>query len=401
MNYISTNWLDLSVNSNILKQTYIDGFLDISNNIVGRENLWLRNGSNTMFGLGTNDPSNNLHILTNSPDIHFKRDNQNALIGKLNFVSPIRNNVASASIRCETNQTSGSLIFATGGDSNNPVDSVIVHSNGNVGIGTNNPYQKLHVNGNIYLGSSNSNEYIYSNQKLAFTSNDVINLVADLNDTSGYASTDIICQINNSTILTVDNSSKRVGINTSSPGTKLEVNGTLRTNSQASVSRAGTNHGTTAVGYQKLVTVKNSGWTCHAVTGENGQHQGGYSTKDWVKHSTLRVDLDPGIWVLEANVNLRSNTGAHYRMYSFGVSMGTDATASNIIKEQVCNYNGDNMLDTTLGWESGIQRTHATCTRVVTANETIYAGHYILGNNSTNLRLAGFIRATKVLDLYT
>lgn len=43
MTDISRNWYDLSVNSNILKQTYINGFIDVSNNIVGRENICIKN----------------------------------------------------------------------------------------------------------------------------------------------------------------------------------------------------------------------------------------------------------------------------------------------------------------------------------------------------------------------
>ncbi len=395
MNYISTNWLDLSAGSNILTRTYINGFLDISNNIVGRENLWLRNGSNTMFGLGTTDPSNNLHILTNSPDIHFKRENQNALIGKLNFVSPIRNNVASASIRCETDQTSGSLIFATGGDSDNPVDSVIVHSNGNVGIGTNNPYQKLHVNGNIYLGSSDSIETIYSNQKLAFTSNGSINVVADLNDTSGYAGASVHCQINNSTKLMIYNSTKRVAINSSSsPGVKLEVNGSLRTSYQVRLNSAG-------AGYQTSRSTSNSGWTIYTPEGNNTSHAGGYNSGNWKKNSNLYVSIGTGLWILEAGITCQSNTAVYHNVYTFGISMGTNSEANDLITQQVHDHNNSLMLNTSFGWESAVQRNHITTIyRNTVSNVTIYAGHYILASNS-NLRPAGFIRATKVMDLYT
>lgn len=387
MNYISTNWLDLSASSNVLTRTYINGFLDISNNIVGRENLWLQDGSNTMFGLGTTDPSNSLHILTNNPIIYFKRYNQDALIGKLNFVSPIRNNVASASLRCETNQTSGSFIFATGGDSNNPVDSVIVHSNGNVGIGTNNPYQKLHVNGNIYLGSSDTNETIYSNQKLAFTSNQSIHLAADLNDTSGAVGADIVCDIDGSTKLKVDNSVARVGINTTGPTHTLHVNGSLRTNYQVLVNRTGT-----GAGYQTSRSVSNSGWTVI-----NAQR----TSSGWKKHSSLYVTIDKGLWVLEAQIRAQSNKAVGYYVYTFGISMGTNSTADNIVKQQYHDDNGSHILLTSLGWESAVQRDHLTYVYPNTGNDvTIYMGHYITANTSDQIRLEGWIRATKVMDLY-
>ena len=80
MTDISKNWYDLSVNSNILKQSYIDGFIDVSNNIVGRENLWVENEKNvgdTRFGLGTLDPSISIDAMNNNPIIRITNTSLN------------------------------------------------------------------------------------------------------------------------------------------------------------------------------------------------------------------------------------------------------------------------------------------------------------------------------------
>jgi len=60
-------------------------------------------------------------------------------------------------------------------------------SNGNVGIGTTNPNQKLEVHGNILLGNNDVNSFIHGGASAAMSADTNILIVADSNDTSGAA----------------------------------------------------------------------------------------------------------------------------------------------------------------------------------------------------------------------
>ena len=168
MTDISRNWYDLSVNSNILKQTYINGFIDVSNNIVGRENMWIKNEKDegdTRFGLGTLDPSATLHIVSDNATLQITNSSvtsatqNNTNLGKIEFATPTFNGSTItgyqtvSSIRSENLENEydydGSLIFSTNNASGNLTDRMTIRSNGNIGVGTSNPTSKLHVNGDI------------------------------------------------------------------------------------------------------------------------------------------------------------------------------------------------------------------------------------------------------------
>ena len=177
MTDISNNWLDLSYQSNILKPTYFNGFIDVSNNIVGREKLWIENQKNignTRFGLGTLEPSSIIDANNNDPTIRITNTSvtsvtqNNTNLGTIDFVSPIYRNASgtngyqtSGSIRCENlyqeYNYNGSLIFSTGGDGYNATDKMVIRSdNGNIGIGTDNPNSSLNLEGDM-ISIPNSN----------------------------------------------------------------------------------------------------------------------------------------------------------------------------------------------------------------------------------------------------
>ena len=170
MTDISRNWYDLSFQSNILTNTYIKGFIDVSNNIVGRENVWIKNEKdvgNTRFGIGTLDPSATIHIMSDDATLQITNSSvnsptqNNTNLGKIEFTTPTFNGSTVtgyqtvATIRSENLENEydydGSLIFSTNNASGNLTDRMTIRSNGNIGIGTSNPTSKLHVNGDITL----------------------------------------------------------------------------------------------------------------------------------------------------------------------------------------------------------------------------------------------------------
>jgi microcystin-dependent protein len=142
MTDISKNWYDLSLSSNILNRTYINGFIDVSNNIVGRENLWIENNHNvgdTRLGLGTVDPSFMIDIITTNPIIRFTNSSITTAtqtsknLGTINMNSPSNHNVTTSIIKCRNIDVDyddhGSLIFSTdGGNENNAADRMVIHS---------------------------------------------------------------------------------------------------------------------------------------------------------------------------------------------------------------------------------------------------------------------------------
>lgn len=157
------------------------------------------NGTNV--GIGTASPSDKLHVAGSGK---FENNVNIAGTGNLN----IQNTTGSGSgitfidtsWQAGIEHTAGKLLFRTGGQT----DKMIIGSNGNVGIATTSPGEKLHVAGNIRVGDST--DTIYSNRFKGINNADV-----ELRANNGY---DLI--LNGS-------SGDNVGIGTASPAFKTTI----------------------------------------------------------------------------------------------------------------------------------------------------------------------------------
>lgn len=341
MTDISKNWYDLSLNSNILKSTYVTGILDVSNNIVGQGNLWINNEKdegNSCLGIGTNNPVNSINIQANEPCIDFTNStitgptNNNQQIGKIDFLSPIRGNATSGSIRCENlgddYDNNGSLIFAR---SNSSYD-VVFFSSGNVGIGTTNAHQLLHVNGGIEFIMSNNaiggvhcsgdlglttdvTLYITSKTKIVFGSGSSVNT-----STNPSFNMNSVSPTKTNMVVTSDG----VGINTSAPRKTLDVNGYMRVTDRLYVKYSSSN--STYSGWSKNVTTNEgtSGWNITS----GGTDYGGRAV--WFGRSSITIDK--GLWILFGYLDVarHNNASGSVGIETIGVGLGTNTIGNNL-----------------------------------------------------------------------
>jgi len=118
-------------------------------------------------GIGTTDPSSVLHISASSPILTISNTDTSIVdeqvIGQIDFKSLDGSSNMTAvfgSIRTEAEGTldngandGGKMVFSTFKQSTSLVDQMVIDRDGNVGVGTDNPSQKLHVVGDIYTTS--------------------------------------------------------------------------------------------------------------------------------------------------------------------------------------------------------------------------------------------------------
>ena len=64
---------------------------------------------------------------------------------------------------------------------------LVLKHNGNVGIGTDDPQQKLEVHGNILLGKNDVDSFMHSGASMGLSADKSIRIIADSNDTIGQA----------------------------------------------------------------------------------------------------------------------------------------------------------------------------------------------------------------------
>lgn len=183
---------------------------------AGNMNVYLRSDSNSYLnggnvGIGTNSPAQKLHVIGNSEitgDIFlgryiFHNDDTNTWLG-----FPLADTIS----------------FRTNGS-----DRMYITSSGNVGIGTTSPSSKLQVNGDLTVGDD-STVGSFINVIAAGASQDAgIRFGSESNTDSKAAiytntsNSDLHFDVTETTRMLIDSGTGNVGIGTTSPGAKLEV----------------------------------------------------------------------------------------------------------------------------------------------------------------------------------
>lgn len=174
---------------------------------------------NNRLGIGTATPDKILHLLGNDPNIHIEGAANNQVYTTLTETAGQN---WSYGMRGSTNN----FVVATGTVVTGN-EKLVIKTSGNVGMGTNNPDKILHLKGvdpNLHIEGANANQvYITVNetggQEWSFgmrgsTNNFVI-------------ATGTVVTTNEKILIKTDGS---VGIGTSSPVTKLDVNGGIALN---------------------------------------------------------------------------------------------------------------------------------------------------------------------------
>jgi hypothetical protein len=187
-----------------------DGF-SIYNATSNQTELVIRGGN---VGIGTTNPVQKLHVNNSTASSASYAKFSNAQTGTTTADGfDVGVNTGTEAIIWQ--RENSNLLFAT-----NNTERIRITSGGNVGIGTTNPGSKLEVNGEI--DANGGDGYRIETKPFATWSSDLLTL-GDW-DGEGYATR--IMGSNSSEVMRVTGTN--VGIGTTAPGAKLEVNGNSR-----------------------------------------------------------------------------------------------------------------------------------------------------------------------------
>jgi len=214
----TTGGTDISLSSSDITGT---GNIDVTGTVTADgltvdTSTLVVDATNNRVGIGTTSPDTKLHVNSGTTNTVATFESTDSTL-----VIPFIDSVGSTQIR----SIDGEFAIRTGGDagsSGGTTEHFRIDSSGNVGIGTTSPQDRLHVNS----GSSNEVARFESSDSTAYlsiidssTSNSLHGIGAVGDDLTFYG--------NNAERMRID-SSGNVGIGTSSPTQKLQVNGAVR-----------------------------------------------------------------------------------------------------------------------------------------------------------------------------
>jgi hypothetical protein len=166
--------------------------------------------SSGQVGIGTSSPSRSLHV---------KKSGDNE-------VARFESDQTTSFIELEDANTTGQILIGTQGDNfkvhTAGTERFRINGSGNVGIGTTSPNAKLQVNDNVRIGNTSTGVRFYIRGADEFG--------IDAHDVSGNGWNSLHLRADGTTGLFLQKDTNNVGIGTTSPSAKLDVNGSASFN---------------------------------------------------------------------------------------------------------------------------------------------------------------------------